>query len=99
MDKALKNQAALGAAEELFTGPFGMRHESGYVPTLVADASHIPKRAIRIRGVSHFAVSDGNLQQLVRRNLVRKRRVGRERFQIDMLAAELQRAVADQRAR
>src|SRR5438552_13833134 len=107
VDKALKNQAAISASEELFTGAFGMRHQAGDVAAFVADPGDIPKRSIGICSVCHFAlgvavlpkelvvrferlqrlvvgevaaftVCNGQLEQLVRWNLVRERRVGGE---------------------
>ena len=119
MDKALKDQAAIGAAKDRFTGAFGMRHQAGDVAAFVANPGDVPKRSIGIRRVRHFAlsvaimpedlvvrfqfeqrlvvgkvtafaVSDGNLERLVRWNPVRERRIGGKGLQIDMLAAELQ---------
>jgi len=46
MDEALKNQAAIGAAEDRFAGAFGMRHQAGDVAAFVADPGDIPKRTL-----------------------------------------------------
>src|SRR3989442_9488981 len=57
VNKALKDQASIGAAKDRFTGAFGMRHQAGEVAAFVADARDVPKRAIGIRRVCHFALS------------------------------------------
>src|SRR5947208_4134695 len=48
--------------------------------------------------VTAFTVRDGDFQQFALRNPVCERRISRERFQIDMFAAELQRPITNQRA-
>src|SRR5437870_4555109 len=43
LNKALKNQAAIGAAEELFTGAFGMRHQRSNIAAFVAYPGDVPE--------------------------------------------------------
>src|SRR2546425_13366492 len=57
VDNALKDQAAIGAAEERFTGAFRVRHQGANVPAFVANPRDVPQRTIGIRRVCYFALS------------------------------------------
>src|SRR5262245_20351859 len=54
-DGTLKNPVAVVAAEREFAGALRMRHETGHVATLVADACDILNGTIRVGVLGQFA--------------------------------------------
>src|SRR6266496_324885 len=56
MDQALENQTTIRAAEDGFTGAFGMRHQAGHIAPLIADAGDVPQRTVWIRRVGDFSL-------------------------------------------
>src|SRR5579862_8442428 len=57
-----------------------------------------PIQRFTVRKITAFPVRDGHAQQFAVRNLVGEWRVGGKRLQKNVLAAELERAIADQRS-
>ena len=66
MEDAFKNQATVGAAEQCFTGALRVRHESGDVTALVADAGDVLDRTIGIRLVGQLTLGVGVLPEIWR---------------------------------
>ena len=49
LDDRLQHDPPVGAADALFTGALGVRHQSDDVPRGVADAGDVVQRAVRVR--------------------------------------------------
>ena len=48
LDHAFKESASVAAGEDVLAGAFGMRHQSGYILFLVADAGDVQQGAVGI---------------------------------------------------
>ncbi len=55
-DHAFENQTAVRATQNRFAGAFGVRHEAGHVPALVANPCDVRDRAVRIGGIGGLAL-------------------------------------------